>query len=407
MKNKLSKELKILEIDNMLGNVTEIFLTTFLAAYFYKISVDNIKYLSIYNVVGYIVATIAAFTLGNYIKRKNKIKLYRFGTIIKALYVFLIIILKEKIISYVYLIAFARGLSTCASGFTFNMIESEQISNKERTKYFAYKTAGMEAVSIIVPIFLGAYITFKSYEVAAILILIFSIVKIALSFFIKNKNIQKDSIDLKGFVSKIQKDDKIKKLYFIEFLKGLNRYGVMQLVISLLIIYELNTEFELGALTSVFSIMTIVSMALFARYYNRNNENKLLNLCAVTILLSFCLMIYSINIVTIIIYNIVYYTFINILINITEKRLFNYSNIELYKDKYNTEYFLIREVYLNIGRIVGYSILLIVGIMHNMNILKILLLLITTSLIGVVYMSKKLNREESIIENNIYKEGHE
>lgn len=394
MKNKLSRELKILEIDNMLGNVTEIFLTTFLAAYFYKISVDNIKYLSIYNIVGYVIATIGAFALGNHIKRKNKINLYRFGTVIKALFVFLIIILKEKIVNFVYLIAFVKGLSTCTQGFTFNMIESEQISNKERTKYFAYKTAGMEAVSIVIPILLGAYITFKSYEVAAILILVFSIIKIGLSFLIKNKNIQKDSIDLKGYIKTIEKDDKIKKLYFIEFLKGISRYGVMQLVVSLLIIYELNTELELGALTSLFSIMTIISMALFARYYNKNNENILLNACAITILISFCLMIYSINIVTIIIYNIVYYTFINILINITEKRLFNYSNIELYKDKYNTEYFLIREVYLNIGRILGYSVLLFVGITHNMNILKLLLLFITVSLLGVVYMSKIINKDK-------------
>lgn len=394
MKNKLSKELKILEINNMIGNITEIFLTTFLTAYFYKISEDNIKYLSIYNIIAHIVATISAFALGNYIKRKNKINLYRFGTIIKAVYVFLIIILKEKIINHIYLISFITGLSICTQGFTYNMIESEQISNKERTKYLSYKTASMEFVSIIVPIVLGAYITFKSYEIAAILILVFSIMRIILTFCIKNKNMQEDSIDLKGFIKTIKKDNKIHKLYFIEFLKGISRYGVMQLVVSLLIIYELNTELELGALTSLFSIMTIISMLLFAKYYNKNNENTVLNICAITILISFCLMLYSINITTIIIYNIVYYTFINILLNITEKRLYNHSNVEPYKDKYNTEYFLIRELYLNTGREIGYIILLFVGITHNMNILKLLLLFITISLFAIVYMSKKINREE-------------
>lgn len=397
MKNKLSRELKILEIDNILGNITEIFLTTFLAAYFYKISADNIKYLSIYNIIDYLVATVGAFLLGDYIKRKNKIRLYRLGTIIKALYILLIIVLKERIIDYIYLIGFVIGLGTCTQGFSFNMIESEQISNKERTKYLSYKTAGAEIASILVPVLLGAYITFSSYEIAAVLIFIFSIAKIILTFFIKNKNKETNSIDLKEFMKIVKSDKKINKLYFIEFLKGMTRYGVMSLVISLLVIYELKTELKLGALTSVFSILTIIAMALFAKYYNKNKENFILNICAIAILISFVLMLYSINMTTIITYNTVYYIFINILINITQKRLFDYSNKELLKDKYNTEFFILRELYLNIGREIGYIILLFVGITHNMNILKVLLLFITIALLTMIYSSKKLNTEE--IEN--------
>ena len=133
--NNLSKLAKTLIIDQSIGKVISIFLDVFLAAYFYKITEQNILYLSIYNIVGWIVATIGAFVVSNYIKKKDKIKLYRFGIIIKSLYIFMIIVMGEKIIKFVYLIGAMYGISTATTGFPFNMIESECINQKERKKY--------------------------------------------------------------------------------------------------------------------------------------------------------------------------------------------------------------------------------------------------------------------------------
>lgn len=122
---KLSKSAKILVLDRAIGKILDIFLSTFLAAYFYKITQDNMIYLSIYNIIAWITATIGAFTLIDYIKRKNKIHLYRFGTFIKGLFILLIIILGDRIIEYVWLIGICYGISTATTGFPLNMIESE------------------------------------------------------------------------------------------------------------------------------------------------------------------------------------------------------------------------------------------------------------------------------------------
>ena len=171
---KLGRGAQILIIDQAVGKVINIFLDTFLAAYFYKISEQNIYYLSLYNIVGWLVATTGAFIVADFIKRKNKVNLYRFGTFMKSLYIFMIIMMKEKIVDYVYVIGIMFGLSTATTGFPFNMIESEQVSNEERIKYLGYKSVATEIISLLIPILLGAYITFSSYEIAAILILVFS-----------------------------------------------------------------------------------------------------------------------------------------------------------------------------------------------------------------------------------------
>lgn len=57
-KKQLSTIAKVLILDQVVGKIITIFLDIFLAAYFYKISKQNIIYLSIYNIVGWITATI-------------------------------------------------------------------------------------------------------------------------------------------------------------------------------------------------------------------------------------------------------------------------------------------------------------------------------------------------------------
>ena len=199
-KIKLSFVEKILISDQAIGKIINIFLDVFLAAYFYKISDKNILYLCIYNIIGWIVATVGALIVKNYIKSKDKVKLYKLGTIIKAIYIFTIIVLGEKIISYVWLIGILYGISTATTGFPYNMIESENVNNKERAKYIGYSTAITEIMSLIVPLLLGAYISLKSYQIAGILIFIFSLIKVILTFKITNKNIIDDKTNLKALI---------------------------------------------------------------------------------------------------------------------------------------------------------------------------------------------------------------
>lgn len=390
-KTKLSTIAKVLILDQSIGKVISIFSDTFLAAYFYKISQNNILYLSIYNIIGWIFATIGAFLVSNIIKQKNKVKLYRFGILTKSIYIFIIMILGEKIVDYVYVIGIIYGISVATTGFPYNMMESESISNKERSKYIGFASVATEIIGLIIPIILGAYITFESYQVAASLIFVFSILKLILSFKIENKNVQNTKVNLKEFYNIFLKDSILKKYYAIEFFKGINRYGVMSLVVSLLIIYQSNNELEVGSWTSLFSLFTIIAMYLFGKFYKSNKKRNLLICSLMAILISSVLVFYKVNLITVIVYNIAYYVFMNIILKITEVDLFDYSNKEPFKTKFNTEYFTFRELFLNIGRILGYmALLFFVGFTQNLANLKIVFALIICSIIATIYLSLRV-----------------
>lgn len=394
MEQKLSKDGKVLIIDRIIGNAIEIFLNTFLAAYFYKITEDNMIYISIYHIIEWTVATIGAVLLGNYIKRKNKLKLYRVGTFVKALFIFLIIVLEEKIVNYVWLIGICCGVSVATTGFPLNMLESELVNENERSRYLGYKSSIGEITKIILPVFMGAYITFTSYRIAAILVLCLSIVKFITLLFIKNKNSVQDKVKLKQFIKVIneKKEYPIKKIYIIEFLKGITVNGVLSKVVSLLIIYEFKNELDLGIWTSIFSIAMIITMTLFGKYYTKNKKNIILNICMISVILSFMCILILLNKTTIIIYNFVYYIFIQLLDTIVSINLYDYSNKSPFDKEFNTEYFIFREIFLNCGRIIGYIILLAVGLRHDVQNLKVVFIFTTIALLGIIFISKKIEK---------------
>lgn len=80
--------------------------------------------------------------------------------------------------------------------------------------------------------------------------------------------------------------------------------------------------------------------------------------------------------------------------SITEINLFDYSNRQPFGKELNVEYFIFREIFLNIGRMLGYAILLIIGFTHNLEYLKIFFLCMTIALIIIIRISKKINTKE-------------
>ena len=363
MKNKkLSFPTKVLILDNILCKIFSIFSGIFLSAYLYKISEEYVFQLALYNVVGWVFATIGAIFLADIIKRKDKIWFYRVGIIIKAVYAFIILILGQGITNHVVSLGILDGIATATNGFPFNMIESENITNGERIRYLGYGNALTGIVSIIAPLIIGRYITETSYTATAMPIIVVTILELLVSFFLQSKNKTTEKLNLRSFFNKFKKDKTLWKLYVIEFLKGFNRNGVMNLVASLVIIRALTNDTAIGDWSSVFALLSTVAMLLFAKFYKKNYQSLVIILSTLIISISTILVILSPNFMAIVFYNISCEVFLHLIEKVSSLNLFNYSAKGIYKSRCNTEYFTFREIFLNAGRILGYLALMILAL---------------------------------------------
>ncbi len=369
MKNKkLSFPTKILILDNILCKVFSVFTGIFLSAYFYKISEEYVFQLAHYNVVGWVFATLGAVFLADVIKRKDKIWFYRIGIIIKTIFAFTILILGQDITNHVISLGVLYGLMTATNGFPFNMIESENVTNAERIRYIGYGDALTGAVSIIAPLIIGRYITDTSYTAAAMPIIVLTILELLISFFLKSKNKTTEKLNLKSFFNKFKKDKTLWKIYAIEFFKGFNRNGVMSLIASLIIIRVLSNDTAIGDWSSVFAALSVIAMLIFAKFYKKTYQTAIVAVFTLIILISTILVIISPSFISIVLYNIAYDVFVFVIDRISNINLFDYSNAGIYKTRCNTEYFTFREISLNAGRILGYSILMLLALLGVVSV---------------------------------------
>ena len=96
---------------------------------------------------------------------------------------------------------------------------------------------------------------------------------------------------------------------------------------------------------------------------------------------------------TVILYNVIFEVLgVGLLTFIYGLRLFNLAKDKI-ADKEKTEYWVVRELSLNIGRVTGYLLLLIIGIL-GLKYLKYFLIILSLIVLGFTLCIAKINKNE-------------
>ena len=112
---------------------------------------------------------------------------------------------------------------------------------------------------------------------------------------------------------------------------------------------------------------------------------------------SLLLLLFIRNNITIIFYNFFYVIFATHLTVTKEIRLYNLSNNSIVDKNNQTEFLTIREIFLNSGRVFGYTLLLIASLFNNEILLNIVMLILTLSIFATGLNIRKIDK----FENNI------
>lgn len=158
-------------------------------------------------------------------------------------------------------------------------------------------------------------------------------------------------------------------------------YGIVESSISTLIIIitimTFKTSLNLGILTTIFSICSMLSLLLYNKYYNKNNARFILSLCSIIVVFGVIGLIINISKTTLIIYNFCYiitFCIFDVVYNTRKGDLVKECGIE----KYREEYIGYTSISIGLGRIIGYVLMLIVSFTTNIIYFKILLAIVTS-----------------------------
>ena len=229
-------------------------------------------------------------------------------------------------------------------------MEIEVVENNIRKKYMTTKRIISRTISIILPLILGTSIELTSFVNIAIYIFILTLLQITVSFYIDtdkfNREGIKEKFSMKSYLRNIPaaQRPKLNKFYKMASLYGIIM-DIIDVSVIIITIMTFKTSLNLGILTTIFSICSMISLYLFNKLYKKENEKRILQFCAAFAVFGVLGLMFSISKETLIIFNFTYSVTVCILeILFTIK---THSAVKKYNlDKWVVEYHTAIETWL-------------------------------------------------------------
>lgn len=383
MKKKIKSEQNIIIIIDAIKKIMTIFLGPFLTAYFISTSTNSILNIAIYYIFTYATMALSTLVVAALAEKKNRIKIFRIGIILNFIYILIIILLKEKIINYLPIISILYGISASCYYFPYNLFIINKVKNTERTNYMVKLFITISVVGILFPIIFGSIITITNYILTAVIVLFISLIQIILSFFITdNHNGDLEEYNLKKAWLELKKNKQVINCLAGEFFIGMNICnGALETVMVILILNSFKTNINLGIITSIATLLSILVVKIYGLIYNKRDDKKVIIISSIIPVISLIIFLILKTNTTVIIYKFSYVIFAEILSLVRKIKIFNLSNSKIVNKSNQCEFNAIREVTLNVGRVTGYTLLLLAGLTQSAVVLNIITIILTLSLL--------------------------
>ena len=379
---KLDVSAKSLMTCEIINSIIDLFLNTFLVAYLLNITNENICSVAIYYGIDYAVTGICMYIIGYFLKKYNMANIYRIGILGKCIFVILIVFLRERIQNFLIPISIILGIAETIYWSACDNMVGLVTNEKNIKKYTTNKKIIRTFTKIIMPIVLGTSIELLSFYRVSTYVTILTFVQVILSFLIKIQNQDYTKFNLKMFIKNIniKNNKRLKIVYKSSILYGV-LLNLIPTLVTIIIIMTYKTNFKLGFLNTIFAICSMVSLFIFQKINSIKFQKNILIVGSIISLISVISLIINLDKTEIVIYNLISASFILIL-----EVLFNIERFNNKENGISNEYCVENQTFINIimqiGRIVGYGLLFIIGLSNNIVYFKILLL-ITTIIIPI------------------------
>lgn len=388
-----------LMLADCLNTIGNIFITTFLVAYFFKTAGQNVWSISSYFIIYYATILLLALLTGPFIKKDKKIILYRIGIILNFIALSVVMILKEQVIEFILPSAMLLGGAMALKAFTWNLMVSENVSRQQMISFRGFLNTIKGGVKIAAPVVLGYFLTVDSISRTIVFLLFLMVIEIFLTLKLKTSHPKnKTPFSFIRYLKKTRKNKIINNLYIMEFFNGLSLIGSLNAIVTLYIVYLFKTDFKLGIITAVFNFVALLTNFLFAKYASYSKFSILISISFILACCGTALFVLMPDKATFIFYNFCCASAVKLFDLTAEVNMFNTANIQVIKRRFKTEYFALREIFLNIGRIVSFSILLLFAMCLGFGGLKYFILLLLFFWFGMginaFYLNKQLLKQE-------------
>ena len=304
-------------------------------------------------------------------------------------------LLKEKIINYIFVVAIIDGISNGLYAYPKNLLNAEKITNEDRQKYSGRINTVCQIISIIIPLLLGVLLTYFDYVQVGKGFFVLFVIMYLISFKLKDDKHYKRKLEFNKLFESVKSNKSLRYALLKPFLSGLTfSSGVMYLIITLYKIYNFKTNLNLGLVTSICSFICLLGCIIFG-FIKKKNFNKVMlfsGILSFITILSFTFFPSKTSLIIFMFIDNMFITFITLISNMV---VINYSNSEEIKKDLKPEFYCIIDIMFMISRVLGYTLLLLVCLFIGKEYINYLLIVPAISLILESIIIGKLSRKEN------------
>ena len=378
---KLSRDLRLLIIFSALRNITDLFLGTFLVSFIMHLSSSEIIAVSTYRLFEYAATCAGFFIFAHWCKRYNKVSVFALNLIPKIILLLAIMLLGDRVVDFLIPLGLLYGIGAAMYHLPMNTMVGEKGTPAVMNRFIGVKNTVIYLTKIITPVVLGVFIDMGSYTNIAYVLFVLSIVELGLSFMLSpSRHRSRAPVDFGGFFRCMLRFPVIREMFAMEILRGFG-VGLLNTVITMYTVYMFQTDLNLGIFTTIFAMFSIITSWAFGRWGRKKYYPYILTFSMLLTLTAISLFVYTTTPITFLFYNLIYATAMILMDQISSVSMFNLSHSRCITANHKVEYFVFRDFALFLGRWIGFTGLMYIGVFGGYAWLRWYLVVITLAIL--------------------------
>ncbi|OXM86690.1 MFS transporter [Paenibacillus rigui] len=336
---------------------------TFVNVYLWKAKQD-FTLIGWFTLIHHLTMAITFWMAGKWVKEHNKMNCLRAGVVVSALFYSAVLWTGDRAADYYIVLGIIQGMSAGFFWLAFNVVYFEVTDPGNRDRFNGWAGLLGSGAGMLAPWISGFLIVHmkqtSGYRLIFTISLVVFVVGVIFSFFLKKRKSEGHYEWLLTWRCLKEKGTAWRTVSLALIAQGV-REGVFGFMIALLVYVHTGSEMKLGNFSLVTSAVALVSFMIAGRLLKNKNRRTAMFIGALMIVLILVPFFWKVNFTTLLIFGIGAGLFFPLYSIPMTSTVFDLIGKNPDSVKRREEYIVLRELMLNVGRILGTAIFIFVA----------------------------------------------
>ncbi len=362
----LNKDAKLLLLISSLFTLANALSSTFVNVYLWKLKKDFLL-IGWFNLYQFLAMMITFVIAGRLAKKMDRVLLLRLGVAILAIFYLVVLLFNKQATNYYWILGWILGIGQGFYWFAYHVLYFEITEPDNRDIFNGMNGLVTSLGSMIAPLLSGWFLSTKvgtaGYQKVFLISLIVFFVAVILSFmFYKRKS--EGKYMFKEVVYQTIHNQNWRRIFLAMISQG-GREGAIVFLIGLLIYISTGNEFSLGTYTAVISGVSLITYYFVGRWMRKNWRKQAMMIGSLMMSLVLFPLFLKTSFTTLMVYGVGTSIFAPLYFIPLTTIVFDLIGENEKSVSLRGEYIVLREIGLNIGRILTIAIYLF--LMHSIG----------------------------------------